>query len=341
MIDAITSELSHRKNEIKEDIKSIYLGGGTPSILKAIDIEKMLNTIYKNYNVSPNPEITIEANPDDISRQKLIDIKQTPINRFSIGIQSFHKKDLLFMNRAHDDRQANECIPMLQDAGYTNITVDLIYGLPKQSNEEWMSNLQKLFSNNIPHISAYSLTVEKNTPLNSLINKGKYPQLSDEKAWEDYQLLVEKTKNAGFIQYELSNFGKQGYFSKHNSSYWKGEKYLGIGPSAHSFDGEIRRWNVASNKLYIEKSHNHNYFEFERLSSKDKFNEYLMTGLRTIWGVSTSKISVDFSEFTHSFFSKIKKLEQEGKIIIHNEYIFISDKMKFQTDGIISHLFEV
>ena len=342
IINAIIFELESRKHEIIEEIKTIYFGGGTPSIIETSDLEKILNAIYKNYSVVSNPEVTIEANPDDISIVKLKELKQTTINRFSVGIQSFHAKDLKFMNRAHDKLQADNCVPMIQDAGFENITIDLIYGVPNQSEQEWIYNLSKAFELNVPHISAYALTVEEKTPLNKLIQSGKFPNVSDEKAFADFELLIDRTKNNGFIQYEISNFGKEGYFSKHNSSYWKGDQYLGVGPSAHSFNGAERRWNLASNKIYLENIHTDKYFEKEVLSEQDVFNEYLMTGLRTIWGVSLKKISSEFNpSFIKYFLSKIDLLQTEGKVSVHGDIVTISEKNKFQTDGITSDLFIV
>ena len=342
IINAIIFELESRKNEISEEIKTIYFGGGTPSIIETSDLVNILDAIYKNYTVISNPEITIEANPDDITSSKLKELKQTPINRFSVGIQSFHQKDLKFMNRAHNKAQADNCVPMIQDAGFNNITIDLIYGVPNQSNDEWLYNLNKAFELDVPHISAYALTVEEKTPLNALIKKGKYPNVSDEKAYADFKVLVEKTKEQGFIQYEISNFGKEGYFSKHNSSYWSGEKYMGVGPSAHSFDGKTRKWNHANNKLYLDNLNSNKYFEQEILSQEDIFNEYLMTGLRTIWGVSLEKIKSDYSPiFIEKFIKKIDLLEKEGKVNVKNNIITISENAKFQTDGITSDLFEI
>ena len=340
IIDAILFELEHRKTEIKEDIKTIYIGGGTPSIIGTSDLERILNTIYKNYSVVSNPEVTIEANPDDISVVKLNELKQTLINRFSVGIQSFHEKDLKFMNRAHNKSQADSCVPMIQDAGFSNVTIDLIYGVPNQSKEDWIYNLNKSFELNVPHISAYALTVEDKTPLSKLISTGKFPNVSDEKAFADFKMLIEKTKEEGFTQYEISNFGKEGYFSKHNSSYWKTEQYIGVGPSSHSFNGTERRWNVANNKLYLDKLHSNTYFNKEILTQQDIFNEYLMTGLRTIWGVSLKRISSEFNlSFVNEFIHKIRSLQQAGKIVVRGDIITISNDFKFQTDGITSELF--
>lgn len=342
IINAIVFELELRKAEITEEVKTIYIGGGTPSIIEITDIEIILNAIYKNYSVSQKPEVTIEANPDDITTQKLSELKQTSINRFSVGIQSFHQKDLKFMNRAHDKAQADSCIPMIQDAGFDNITIDLIYGVPNQTHNEWLYNLDKAFELNVPHISAYALTVEEKTPLSKLIQSGKYPNVSDEKAFEDFKTLISKTKEQGFTQYEISNFGREGYFSKHNSSYWKGDQYLGVGPSAHSFNGVERRWNLANNKLYLDGINSNKYFEKELLSEADRFNEYLMTGLRTIWGVSLKKISSDFHpSFITNFVNTVTNLQQEGIVVVNGDIVTIAENSKFQTDGITSDLFVV
>ena len=342
IIDAIIYELESRKEEITEDIRTIYFGGGTPSILSVGDIDRIINAVYKNYTITNNPEITIEANPDDINKQKVKELKNLPINRFSVGIQSFHQKDLEFMNRGHNNIQANDCIPILQDHGFDNITIDLIYGIPNQSKEEWVYNLNKTLEYNIPHISAYALTVEDKTPLSKLIQTGKYPKLSDEKAFEDFEILISKTKEYGLIQYEISNFGKDEYFSKHNSSYWKGEQYLGVGPSAHSFNGDERRWNLSNNKIYLENLTSNKYFEKEILSEKDIYNEYIMTGLRTIWGISINRIESKFTDDIYSnFISKIRNLEIEGSVIIVDDTVVVSDKFKFQTDRIISELFSI
>ncbi|MEN8138887.1 MAG: radical SAM family heme chaperone HemW [Bacteroidota bacterium] len=340
IINAIIFELESRKTELNESIKTIYFGGGTPSILNTSDLEKILNAIYNNYRVISDPEITIEANPDDITLDKVKEIKQTPINRFSVGIQSFHQKDLEFMNRAHNKVQADNCIPLIQDAGFNNITIDLIYGLPNQSKQEWIYNLNRTFELNIPHISAYALTVEEKTPLNALIRKGKYPNVSDEKAFDDFKILIDKTKEQGFIQYEISNFGKKGYFSKHNSSYWQGEKYMGVGPSAHSFDGNSRRWNFANNKKYLENLLTDSYFETEKLSTKDRFNEYIMTGLRTIWGISLDKIEKEFGTiYSNELKRKISLYIDRGQMSVKGNVITISENAKFQTDGISADLF--
>ena len=340
IINTIIKELETRKKEVNETVETIYFGGGTPSVLETSDINLILDSIYTNYNVSEEPEITFEANPDDLSIEKIAELKKTPINRFSVGIQSFHQKDLDFMNRAHDKTQAYNCIIELQKAGFKNITVDLIYGIPNQTKEEWQYNLDKVFELKIPHISAYALTVEQNTPLNKLISTGKYPSVSDEKAFEDFNILVSETNKQGFIQYEISNFGKQDYFSKHNSSYWQGKRYLGVGPSAHSYDKKSRRWNVSNNKLYLDNFENNTYFETEELSILDKMNETLMTGLRTIWGVDIHVFEMEFGkDYTFELLKKTQVLIENNLLEIENNTIKVTKKGKFKTDGITSDLF--
>ena len=340
IISAIQKEIITRKNEINEPIKSIYIGGGTPSILKEGKIEGLIETIYKHYQVVEKPEITLEANPDDLELKKVIEYKNSGINRFSIGIQSFHQKDLEFMNRAHNSLQAEKCIPLVQDAGFDNITIDLIYGIPTQSDIEWNKNIDKFLSLNVKHLSAYALTVEEKTPLNKLISSGKYPNVSDEKSFNDFKQLISRIESSGFEQYEISNFCKDENYSIHNSSYWKGDKYLGFGPSAHSYDSKNRRWNLSSNKLYLEGIDNNSYFEEELLSNSDKFNELLLTGLRTKWGVNLKELenSIDvksFSEFTNN----LKSLINSKKVIIVDDKLLINKEYKFQSDGITSELF--
>ena len=342
MIDAIIYELKSRKKEIKDTVKTIYFGGGTPSVLQITDINKIISSIYKNFTVSNNPEITIEANPDDLDENKISDLSKTPVNRFSVGIQSFHDKDLKFMNRAHNSRQALECIPLLKKYGFDNITIDLIYGVPNQNKEEWLYNLNTAFNLDVPHISAYALTVEENTPLNTLIKKGKYPKVSDKKSFDDFNILINESSKHGFEQYEISNFSKKGFLSKHNTSYWQGEMYIGVGPSAHSYNGITRRWNIANNKKYLDNIKLNTYFESEILSAKDKFNEYIMTGLRTMFGVSKNKILQDFGqEFHENFTHKTNALKHKGDINIEGDIITISKSAKFRTDGITSDLFEI
>ena len=312
MVLALAKEIEMRSNPITEPIETIYFGGGTPSILEISDLKFLIDSVYKNYKVVENPEITVEANPDDLhldfarcdnetdlsvraeSRTIFEAYKSIGINRLSIGIQSFFEDDLKMMNRAHNSAEAKKC---LEEATkyFDNISLDLIYGIPAMSNEKWKQNIETALSFGIPHISSYALTVEPKTALNKLIQTGKIAEPKDEVAQEHFAILVEMLEANDFIHYELSNFGKENYFSKNNSAYWLGKKYIGIGPSAHSYDGVSRSWNVSNNSIYI-KSIQENKLpnETEILSIADRYNEYVMTGLRTIWGVSLERIEKEF-----------------------------------------------
>lgn len=348
MLMAIKRELEIRKDELnKEHIETIYFGGGTPSILKIDELRMLLNTIYENYEVVDDAEITLEANPDDLSAKKIKELSKLPINRLSIGIQSFFDDDLKFMNRAHTAEESKKCLTEATKY-FDNITIDLIYGVPNMGNEKWLLNLKTAFDFKIPHISSYALTVEEKTVLHKLIEKGKVPPVDENLALEHYNILVAETEKRGFVNYEISNFGNPAYFSKHNTSYWFGEKYLGIGPSAHSFTGFERSWNVSNNTKYIKALLVDELpSEKEQLSEINRFNEYIMTGLRTIWGVSFQKIE---KEFGAMYLQELKKsaerhiksglLEVElrsfsGKVLVTTK------KGKFLADGIASDLFKI
>lgn len=351
MVKALAKELVLRKSELTKPIETIYFGGGTPSLLTIDDLRFLIDTIYQNYQVVANPEITLEANPDDLnslsfraeSRNLYKEYLKTGINRLSIGIQSFYEEDLKFMNRAHT---ANEALNCLKEATqyFDNITVDLIYGIPNLTSDKWRHNLRTVFDLGIKHISAYALTVESKTALASFIKSGKYPPVDDNLAREHFNILAEETRKRDFIQYEISNFGKEGYFSKHNTSYWQGKHYLGIGPSAHSFNGTSRSWNIANNALYLKAlSQNNLPSETEMLSQKEQFNETIMTGLRTIWGIDLRTIE---NKFGINF--KTRLLEQAQKHIRQNlleidnsEKLKITPKGLFLADGIAADLFVV
>lgn len=342
LIISLIKELILRKKEIKIPIETIYFGGGTPSLLTKNELDLLIAAIYENYNVIENPEITLEANPDDLSNKKIIELSKTKINRLSVGIQSFFNEDLVFMNRAHN---ATEAINSLKIAikYFENITIDLIYGVPNLSNEKWKENLQIAFDLGINHISSYALTVEKKTALYQFIESGKEKPLDESLALKHFNILINETANNGFVQYETSNFGKKGFFSKHNTSYWLGKTYLGIGPSAHSFNGKQRSWNINNNTKYI-KSLKENKLprEVEVLSENDLFNETIMIGLRTIWGVSLDNIESEFGTFKKEYLlQKIKKHLDNKTLNIKNEYIIATNKGKFLIDGIASDLFLV
>ena len=341
MISSLVKEIGIRKDELQNEIiETIYFGGGTPSVLSVNEIQLLIDAVYKNHAVVEKPEITLEANPDDLSEEKIIELSKSPINRLSIGVQSFYQKDLKLMNRAHNSEEAKNCLSIASQY-FNNISVDLIYGIPDCTNEEWRENIQTALSFGIPHISSYALTVEPKTALETLIAKGKIKNVDEEKAQEQFYILIEELAKANFVHYELSNFGKEGFFSQNNSSYWLGKPYLGIGPSAHSFNGKERSWNVKNNTKYI-KAIQENTLPLERevLTEMDGYNEYIMTGLRTIWGVSFDKIKSDFGE------KYIKYLENQSEKFIEQELLYIENgilkttqKGKFLSDGIASDLF--
>lgn len=343
LVVALAKELELRKDEFRNQVvETIYFGGGTPSLLSIEALQMLLDVVYKNYKVSKNPEITLEANPDDLTEGKLIAFSQSPINRLSIGIQSFFGDDLKLMNRAHNSEEAKRCLSMATQY-FDNISIDLIYGIPGMSNEHWIQNIETALAFNIPHISCYALTVEPRTALASFIKKGIIKNVDDDLAQEQFHIIIDKLEAAGFIHYELSNFGKPEYFSRNNSAYWQGKPYLGIGPSAHSFDGKHRGWNVRNNSKYINSlEKNVVPIEIETLSITDKYNEYVMTGLRTVWGVSLEKVEQDFGNSYKTYL-----LEQSEKHIIeHLLYLedgklLVTKKGQFLSDGIASDLFKI
>jgi oxygen-independent coproporphyrinogen-3 oxidase len=343
MVLALAKEIALRKDEFKnETVETIYFGGGTPSILQIDDLKFLIDEVYKNFNVVENPEITVEANPDDLNEARIIDLSQTKINRLSIGIQSFFEDDLQLMNRAHNSGEAKKCLEIATQY-FDNISIDLIYGMPNSTNEKWLQNIETVLSFNIPHISSYALTVEPKTALQKLIQQGKVANTDDEIAQNQFHILVDKLQENGFIHYEMSNFGKENYFSKNNSAYWLGKKYLGIGPSAHSFNGISRSWNVSNNSLYLKSlAENKLPSETEILSKNDRYNEYIMTGLRTIWGISLEKIASDFGQQFHDYLlNQSQKHVQQDLLNLKNGILTTTQKGKFFSDGIASDLFLV
>lgn len=342
LISAIIQEIHLRKEEINEPVETIYFGGGTPSVLSNQEIDQILEPIFSLFAVIENPEIALEANPDDLSKERIRELSKSKINRLSIGIQSFYDEDLILMNRAHN---AKEALDSLKEARnyFENISIDLIYGIPNMSLERWKTNIQKALDLNIPHISTYALTVEPKTALASLIKNGKIPMPDDGIAHEHFLALVELLEKAGFVHYELSNFGKPDFFSKNNSAYWLGKKYLGIGPSAHSFDGKNRSWNIANNSLYIQSiSKNELPNEVETLSLQDRYNEYIMTGLRTIWGVSVSRVLNEFGEsYKNYLLENAQPFIDKRQLDFENDILKTTIKGKFFCDGIASELFMI
>ncbi len=341
MIAALIREIEIRKDESQNEIiETIYFGGGTPSVLSVEEIQMLVTAVYEHHSVVENPEITLEANPDDLSEEKIIAFSKSPINRLSIGVQSFFEKDLKLMNRAHSSSEAKDSLSVAI-RHFDNISVDLIYGIPDLSNEEWKENIEMALSFGVPHISSYALTVEPKTALSSLIKKGKIKNVDDELAEEQFHILTEVLDKHDFVHYELSNFGKENYFSKNNTAYWLGKKYIGIGPSAHSFDGKTRSWNVRNNTKYIKFIQENTLpIERETLTKTDGYNEYIMTGLRTIWGVSIEKIERDFgTNFVKYLENQSKKYIEQDLLYIENKILKTTQKGKFLSDGIASDLF--
>lgn len=324
-------------------IRTIYFGGGTPSILSQDEITALFEALNQTFELDNVEEITIEANPDDLTEQKVKELKDTPINRFSIGVQSFQAKDLEYMNRAHDVHQAHDSIKRVQDAGWENITVDLIYGTPTLSHEQWQENMQTVIDINVPHLSAYGLTVEEKTPLHHAIKKGKKLPLDEEKYKVQFEMLMDFIPKNGLEQYEISNFAKKEYEAKHNGSYWTDEKYLGLGPSAHSFDGERRSWNISNNIRYInsiKKGQLNN--DFEVLSQEQRFNEYILTSLRTKEGCDLDYVKSRFSPFLVDFLTfSIKKWLKNGEIEQKGRFLVLTKKGKLVADWVASELFYI
>ncbi|EHQ42923.1 radical SAM family heme chaperone HemW [Myroides odoratus] len=341
MLAAIQKELFLRKDELAgEHIETIYFGGGTPSILAVDEINRLIDTVYQQYTVVEQPEITLEANPDDLDTATIQRLAQSKVNRLSIGIQSFGEEDLKMMNRAHNAQEAISCLQEVVKY-FDNISIDLIYGIPNLSNERWIENIQRILDLGIPHISCYALTVEERTALNKLIQKGVIPSPKEEVAHAHFMLLIEKLRANGYIHYELSNFAKPGYYSKNNSAYWLGKKYVGIGPSAHSFDGRYRSWNISNNPLYIKAIEAGELpSEIEELSVVDRYNEYVMTGLRTIWGVDLTRVSNEFGAIFHDYLvQESASFIADGLMQQQANILTITDKGKFLSDGIASDLF--
>ncbi|KAA5828229.1 radical SAM family heme chaperone HemW [Algibacter amylolyticus] len=343
LIQCLVQELKLRKNELEsQNIETIYFGGGTPSLLSCNEFDFIIDAAYKYYNIVEHPEITLEANPDDLSESVIQELAKSRINRLSIGIQSFYESDLKLMNRAHNAKEALKC---LEEATkhFDNISVDLIYGIPGLTNAAWIKNIETALAFNVPHISCYALTVEPKTALETFIKKGVIANVDDDLAQEQFNILVDTLEAEGFVNYELSNFGKPEYFSKNNSAYWLGKPYLGIGPSAHSFNGDQRSWNVSNNTKYIKSIQNNTLpNEIETLSKTDKFNEYIMTGLRTVWGVSLEKIENDFGETYKNYLLKQSEIYiQEHLLYIDGNKLLTTKKGKFLSDGIAANLFKI
>jgi oxygen-independent coproporphyrinogen-3 oxidase len=341
VICAIEKEIALQKDYLKGYLAdTIYFGGGTPSVLSPKEISGILNEIYNHYSIAPEPEITLEANPDDVTPEYLSHLRDMNINRLSIGIQSFNDRDLHLLNRRHNGSQAYQCIQDARQAGFNNVTIDLIYGIPGQSVDDWSDNLYKAISMDIPHLSCYHLGIEPKTVFAHHLKKGMIRPVDEATSIQHYEKLIEETKINGYIHYEISNFGKEGYFSRHNSGYWQQKHYLGIGPSAHSFNDTTRHWNTTVNEEYIAaikqgKLANHT----EKLNQQDKYNDYVMTALRTMWGVDTDYISRRFgNKYARHFLANVSLYKDQDYIKYKNGNYYLTDKGMLVSDNIIGKM---
>lgn len=341
MVLAICSEISLRKDYLQnQEIATIYFGGGTPSVLSKSEISQILDSIYQNFEVAKNAEITLEANPDDLSAQKLQELKNAGINRLSIGIQSFDEKHLKYMNRSHNSEQARICVSEAQKVGFQNISIDLIYGVPSPNHEVWKNDLQTAMRLNVPHISAYCLTIEPKTVFGNWLQKKKIKSIDDEFSAQQFDMLLETLSENNFEHYEISNFGKKDFYSKHNTSYWSGKHYLGVGAAAHSFNGKTRQYNVSNNSKYVKSIEKKELpFEIETLSEQDKINEYLMTSLRTKWGCDLGILKNLGCDLLKEKKEILQKNQENGFLEIIENTIFLSQKGKLLADEITANLF--
>ena len=342
LVQALCKELELQQPQLKgEGVQTIYFGGGTPSLLTLEECQQVLDTIHKLYEVQPGAEITLEGNPDDITPEKLAGWKAAGINRLSVGVQSFFEEELHWMNRAHNAGQAHQCIENIRKAGFDNYTIDLIYGSPLLNDEQWEQNVQTAINYGIPHLSCYALTVEERTPLHKQINQQLKQDVDNEKQARQFILLMQWLRAAGYEHYEVSNFAKPGFRSRHNSSYWRGEKYIGIGPSAHSYDGRARTWNIANNNAYIQAINSGKVpGETEVLTEVQKLNEYIMISLRTMEGIDTGRVAKQWGQNT------TVRLEQQLQRYVVNRLVekressyVLTDEGMLRADGIASDLF--
>ncbi|MDX1913055.1 MAG: radical SAM family heme chaperone HemW [Saprospiraceae bacterium] len=343
MVAAICREISLQKNYLNGvELQSVYFGGGTPSVLDLEDLTQIFEQIKHLHPIAKDAEITIEANPDDLTPEKLQDLRTyTPINRLSIGVQSFFDNDLKWMNRAHQALQARGAIEGALKAGFEDITVDLIYASPTTSDEQWKQNLETVFAYKIPHLSCYCLTVEEGTALGTFVRRGKQPPVDEEKAARQFDWLMHAAAKAGYEHYEISNFAMPGRYARHNTNYWFSEPYLGIGPSAHSFDGVSRQWNIANNALYL-KSIASGIVPFERevLTPDQRFNEYMMTSLRTMWGVNKNKLEEVFGEkYLSHFLNVAQGYVDTGVLEEKEERVRLTHQGKFFADRVAMEIF--
>ncbi|HIA35633.1 MAG TPA: radical SAM family heme chaperone HemW [Flavobacteriales bacterium] len=343
-VEALLKEITLRRDYLQnEEVQTIYFGGGTPSLLRVQEIDKIIKTISGNFRLGGDLEITLEVNPDDIASKDLgflTDLRSTSVNRISIGIQSFDNEDLKFMNRSHCNEQALRAIENCLNSGYHNINADLIYGTPTLTDKNWEQNLYRLIDYGVPHISAYALTVEKKTALHTFIRNGTVKPIDETKVAAHFEMLVESLNNNKFIHYEISNFALKGFISRHNSNYWKSKNYLGLGPSAHSYNGNTRQWNVANNHRYIDQiAKNTPDFEIEILSLENKYNEYILTSLRTMWGVDLFYLMENFGKSIEKHFLKQVQKHIDNSISITDKNYILTNSGKLFADRIASDLF--
>lgn len=342
LVESLKKELILRQDYLdQETIETIYFGGGTPSLLDVEEIKRILEVIFTHFKVADSLEITLEANPDDLDNQKVLELKNSPVNRFSIGIQSFYDEDLTWMNRAHNAKEADGVIKRLQDAGFENLSLDLIYGFPLLSDEKWNKNIKKTIELEVPHISAYSMTVESKTALASFIRKGTQKPMDEQQSAAQFQILCAQLAQNKYEQYEISNFSFPNKYSKHNTNYWRGIPYLGIGPSAHSFNSNQRQWNVSNNALYRKAlAKNTLDFEIEELSTANKINEYIMTSLRTKWGIDIDLMKKKYgSSLIDELEKKAASFIEDGKIKKEQSILSLTANGKLFADYIASILF--
>lgn len=341
LLQSLVRELELRKDYLEEPVETVYFGGGTPSLLTREELESILVKIKQAYFLEDEIECTLEANPDDITTEKLEEWKILGINRLSIGLQSFKEADLKWMNRAHNATESYHSVQLAQQAGFDNITVDLMYGLLDLSLSEWTDHIQKVIDLNVPHISAYCLTVEQKTALASWVKKGEIKPSEEEQQSEQFEVLVDMLTKAGYEHYEISNFAKPGAHSRHNSNYWRGKHYLGIGPSAHSFNGTSRSWNIANNQQYIKAmKEKKNWMETEQLQPQERFNELVLTGLRTKWGVSLHDLE-NILPLPKDFAERIERFLTDKLLEVKQDHLHLTAKGKLQADRIASDLFVV
>ncbi|HOW29957.1 MAG TPA: radical SAM family heme chaperone HemW [Bacteroidales bacterium] len=344
LLIALLKEIELQQDYLQgENIETIYLGGGTPSLLKAAEIEQLLHAVYKLFTVIDEAEITLEANPDDLRAPKLRELKQAGINRLSIGVQSFQDEDLRYLQRIHTANQARNSIKRAQDAGFSNISIDLIYGIPTLSSTGWEFNLLDAMGLGVPHISAYALTIEDKTPMALQIKRGKLPDVNDEDQLQQFIILTDLIQANGYLHYEISNFCTPGMFSKHNTAYWQGKKYLGIGPSAHSYNTTSRQWNIAGIGQYLTAVKSGKLpFEQEILTIPQRFNEYIMTSLRTMWGCNLDIVERDFGvDWTNQALADAQQFIDNGSLIQKGRILVLSQKGLFHADGIAAELFRI